>query len=215
MTQQSATGFKPITLYRHPISGHCHKVELMLSLLNIPFETIDIDLMSGEHKKETYLKINAAGQVPAINDNGFILADSNAIIVYLVQKYANDDTWLPTSAEQSAQVQRWLSIAAGEIAYGPCAARVKTLFNIKDGYEDAKQRAEQLLPLMEITLTEHNYLAGQAITIADIAAYSYIAHAPEGGIKLEPYSSVMAWINRIEDEPRFVGMMRSPLPETA
>lgn len=79
----------PIKAYRHALSGHCHRVELMLSLLDIPYETIDLDLAKGAHKAPEYLELNPLGQVPVIDDNGVTLADSNAINVYLVTKYNN------------------------------------------------------------------------------------------------------------------------------
>ncbi len=78
---------KAIKLYRHPLSGHAHRVELMLSLLGLPTELIFVDLMKGEHKTPEFLAINSFGQVPVIDDNGTVLADSNAILVYLAAKY--------------------------------------------------------------------------------------------------------------------------------
>lgn len=111
----------PIKLYRHPLSGHCHRVQLMMSLLDVPYETIDLDMDNGAHKTPSYLKISPFGQVPAIDDNGITLTDSNAIIIYLEKKYNNDYEWYPQDPVQAAEVQRWLSVAAGEIAYGPNA----------------------------------------------------------------------------------------------
>ena len=83
-----------IKLYNFPRSGHAHRVELMLSLLELPTELIFVDLAKGEHKQANFLKINSFGQVPAIDDQGVVLADSNAILVYLAQKYGNG-RWLP------------------------------------------------------------------------------------------------------------------------
>ena len=120
----------PIKLYRHPISGHCHRVELMMALLDIPYETIDLDLLNGAHKAPEYLKISPFGQVPAIDDNGFTLSDSNAIITYLEKKYNDGYEWFPQEPTEYAEVQRWLSVAAGEIAYGPCAVRLVKVFGV-------------------------------------------------------------------------------------
>ena len=71
----------PIKLYRTPKSGHCHRVELMLALLDLPYETIDLDMANGAHKAPDYLKISPFGLVPAIDDGGFTLSDSNAILI--------------------------------------------------------------------------------------------------------------------------------------
>ncbi|WP_373049800.1 glutathione S-transferase family protein [Thalassovita aquimarina] len=205
----------PVKLYRNPKSGHCHRVELMLSLLGVPCDPIDLDMAGGAHKAPAYLKISPFGQVPAIDDNGTTLSDSNAILIYLVRKYPDGHDWLPDVPEAAAEVQRWLSVAAGEIAGGPAAARLATLFNAPLDHVAAKAKAHRLFAVMEPLLKERDFLAGSAITIADVAGYSYIAHAPEGGVSLDAYPAIRAWLARIEALPGFVGMARSPIPETS
>ncbi|MBW6393265.1 glutathione S-transferase family protein [Billgrantia antri] len=205
----------PIKLYRHPKSGHSHRVELMMALLDLPYETVDIDLVNGAHKAPEFLAISPFGQVPVIDDNGVMLSDSNAILVYLVKSYPTGHDWLPESPAGAAEVQRWLSVAAGEIARGPCAARLVTVFGAALDHEGAQAAAHRLLAQMEPILERRDFLAGPAITIADVAGYSYIAHAPEGGVSLEAYPSIRAWLARIEAQQGFVGMVRTPLPETA
>lgn len=196
---------QPIKLYNFPRSGHAHRVELMLSLLQLPTELIFVDLAKGEHKQPHYLAINSFGQVPAIDDNGVVLADSNAILVYLAQKYGNG-RWLPADPVGAAHVQRWLSAAAGPIAFGPAAARLITVFGAQLNAEEVIGRAHNLLKVMELELGKTAYLAGDEPTIADVSAYSYIAHAPEGNVSLEEYANVRAWLARIEALPGFVAM---------
>ncbi|MBY5934718.1 glutathione S-transferase [Tateyamaria omphalii] len=205
----------PIKLYRTPKSGHCHRVELMMALLDLPYETVDLDMMNGAHKAPDYLTLSPLGQVPAIDDNGATLSDSNAILTYLVHQYGEAARWTGETALERATVQRWLSIAAGEIASGPATARLVTVFGAPLDHEAAKTKAHALLKVMNATLAQQKYLAGDSLTIADVAAYSYIAHAPEGGVRLEPYAAVLAWLARIEAEPKFIGMAQSPVPATA
>ncbi len=140
-----------IKLYNFPRSGHAHRVELMLSLLQLPTELILVDLAKGEHKQAPYLAINSFGQVPAIDDDGVVLADSNAILVYLALKYGNG-RWLPTDPLGAARVQRWLSAAAGPIAFGPAAARLVTVFGAQLNAEEAITRAHNLLKVMDVEL---------------------------------------------------------------
>ncbi|MDV4143704.1 MULTISPECIES: glutathione S-transferase family protein [Shimia] len=204
---------EPIRLYRNPKSGHCHRVELMMSLLGVPYETYDLDMANGAHKSPAFLRFSPFGQVPAINDNGTILADSNAILVYLVRNYPDGHRWLPDTAQHGAEVQRWLSVAAGEIASGPAIARLVSVFGAKLDQEAAQAKAHRLLRVMEDTLKTRSFLTGRAITIADIACYSYIAHAPEGGVSLRAYLAVRAWLSRIEALPGFVAMEPSRVPE--
>ena len=197
-----------IKLYNFPRSGHAHRVELMLSLLQLPTELIFVDLAKGEHKQPAYLAINSFGQVPAIDDGGVVLADSNAILVYLAQKYGNG-RWLPADPVGAAHVQRWLSAAAGPIAFGPAAARLVTVFGAQLNADEAITRAHNLLKVMDIELGKTPYLAGEEPTIADVSAYSYIAHAPEGNVSLDEYGNVRAWLARVEALPGFVGMPRT------
>lgn len=199
---------RPIRLYRHALSGHSHRAELFLSLLGLPFERLDIDLAAGAHKQPEFLKINLFGQLPTIEDNGVIVPDSNAILVYLATKYA-DPSWLPHDPEGAAAVQRWLSVAAGQIAYGPAAARLVTVFGAKLDHDRAKTIANNLFRLMEAHLEERQFLVGQVPTIADVASYSYIAHAPEGDVSLQPYPNIRAWLTRIEQLPGFVPMVKT------
>jgi len=197
-----------IKLYNFPRSGHAHRVELMLSLLQLPTELIFVDLAKGEHKQPAYLAINSFGQVPAIDDGGVVLADSNAILVYLAQKYGNG-RWLPADPVGAARVQRWLSAAAGPIAFGPAAARLVTVFGAQLNAEEAIARAHNLLKVMDVELGQSAFLAGDKPSIADVSAYSYIAHAPEGNVSLDDYANVRAWLARVEALPGFVGMPRT------
>ena len=197
-----------IKLYNFPRSGHAHRVELMLSLLELPTELIFVDLAKGEHKQADFLKINSFGQVPAIDDQGVVLADSNAILVYLAQKYGNG-RWLPTDPIGAARVQRWLSVAAGPIAFGPAAARLITVFGASFNADEVIARAHALLKVMDQELASSSYLVDNTPTIADVAAYSYIAHAPEGNVSLADYPNVRAWLARIEALPGFVPMPRT------
>ena len=197
-----------IKLYNFPRSGHAHRVELMLSLLQLPTELIFVDLAKGAHKQPDFLALNAFGQIPVIDDQGVVLADSNAILVYLALKYG-DRRWLPTDPVGAAKVQRWLSIAAGPIAFGPARARLITVFGAAYNAEEVIAYSHSVLKVIDQELAATPYLAGAEPTIADVSAYSYIAHAPEGNVSLEDYANIRAWLARIEALPGFVGMPRT------
>lgn len=197
-----------VKLYRHPLSGHSHRVELMLSLLDVSTELVFVDLMKGAHKTPEFLALNRFGQVPVIDDNGTVLADSNGILVYLASKYGNGQ-WLPSDPVEQAKVQRWLSVAAGQISSGPATARLITVFGAGYDAADAIKRSHALLQVMEDELANSAFLAGDKATVADVAAYTYVAHAPEGNVSLEDYPNVRAWLERVEALPKFVGMQRT------
>lgn len=198
---------RPIRLHRMALSGHCHRIELFLSLLGLPYELVEVDVAAGAHKSAEFLRMNPFGQVPVIQDGDVTLADSNAILVYLQGRYA-PGRWLPSDPLAAAHVQRWLSVAAGPLAFGAAAARVIQLFRRPDD-PAATARAHALLKVMDAKLAARAFLVGNEPTIADIANYSYIAHAPEGNVSLEPYPHVRAWLQRIEALPGFVPMIKS------
>lgn len=199
----------PIRLYQHPISGHAHRVRLFLSLLKLPFEDVLVDLTQGAHKRPEFLALNAFGQVPVIQDGDVTLADSNAILTYLALRYDDSGRWLPRDPLGAARVQRWLSLAAGPLVNGPGNARVNVLFKRP---QDARcaEIAAGLFQKMDTHLAGSPYLAADHPTLADIALYTYTAHAPEGGVTLEPYPHLRAWLQRVEALPGFVGMARNP-----
>ncbi len=198
-----------ITLYSFPLSGHAHRVTLLLSLLGLPYRRVDVDLRGGEHKQPPFLTLNAFGQVPVLEDEGAVIADSNAILVYLAKRYQGQARWLPEDALGAAAVQRWLSVAAGQLASGPNAARLATLFGVPDPGGAAQARTHALLAVMDAELGRRDWLAGEAATIADVACYAYVALAPEGNVSLQDYPRVRAWLARVEALPGFVPMVFS------
>ncbi len=202
---------QPIKLYHFALSGHAHRVQLMLSLLGLPFELVPVDLMTKAQKTPEFLAMNAFGQVPVIQDGDVTLADSNAILVYLASRYAQPGEWLATEPVAMARVQRWLSVAAGPLAFGPALARVIQLFKRPTDPDEAIQRGHQLLSVMDAHLRASAFLVGDGPSIADVANYSYVARAPEGNIDLEPYPQVRAWLRRIEALPGFVHMPASKI----
>jgi glutathione S-transferase len=198
-----------IRLYHHPISGHAHRVRLFLSLLGLPFELVEVNLLKGEHKRPEYLAMNPFGQVPVIQDGALTLADSNAILTYLALRYDTSGQWLPRDPVGAALVQRWLSQAAGSLVNGPGNARVNVLFQ-RPQDPRCGEIAANLFHRLDEHLATQPYLVGEQPTIADIAMHTYTAHAPEGGVSLQPFANLRAWLRRIEALPGFVGMARNP-----
>ena len=86
-----------------------------------------------------------------------------------------------------------------------------TVFGAELDWEAAKKKAHALFSVLEDVLGSRNFLAGESITLADVAGYTYIAHAPEGGVSLDNYPAISAWLKRIEGVPGFVPMASSPV----
>ena len=194
-------------LHRNAISGHCHRVELFLNILGVPYESVDVDLRAGGHKTPEFLAMNPFGQIPVFEDGELVLADSNAILVYLARKYDPSGRWLPNDPVGAARVQRWLSVAAGPLAYGPAAARRISLFKTPQDLVFAQGVAVGLLKVLDGVLASETWFAGPEATLADIAMYAYVARAPEGKVDLAQFANVKGWLQRIERLPGFVPML--------
>jgi glutathione S-transferase len=192
-------------LYDLELSGNCYKVRLFCSLIAIPVEIISVDFMAGEHKTPKFLTMNPLGELPILQDGEVILRDSQAILVYLASKYAGD-SWLPKDPASLAKVMQWLSTAANNLQHGPADARRIEKFGSKLDRDAALKNADFILPVIDAHLAKQQWLEMGCTTIADIACFPYIALAPEGGISLENYPSIRAWIARIKSLPSFIGM---------
>jgi len=198
----------PIKLYRLALSGHCHRVELLLSMLGLPYEIVDVDMLHGEHQRPEFLALNALGQVPVLVDAGLVLSDSNAILVYLAQRYAPGSPWLPQDPVGQARLQRWFSLAAGMLGPGIAGPRFAALTG-QPVSEAAQATGRRLLDYMESELQERGWLLGGAEpSLADLAMVGYTSQAGIGGLSLAPYPRIAAWVARVQALPGYV-----PLPE--
>ena len=198
-----------ITLYCADLSGNSLKVRLLLSMLGIDYATEKPDMMKGEHKSPEFLKINPAGQVPVLVDDGVTVRDSQAILVYLARKQG-DESWLPLDAAGMAEVMQWLSFACNEIGQGPNRLRLAERFKFNVDVALARKISEGALAVMEGRLAANQWLALDRPTLADLACYPYTALAYEGGFDLAPYPAVRAWVGRVEALPGYVGMPGLP-----
>ncbi len=199
-----------IILYGTELSGHSHRVELLLRMLGLPYTFVAAP--PAVRGTPEFLKLNPLRQIPVLQDGDQTFADSNAILVYLAKRYAPGSHWLPDEPAAAARVQRWLSIAAGEVMYGPAVARMVSQWNLPGDLQRAKQIAARLLTFMNQHMKDRAFLAAEHVTIADLACYAYVAHAPEGGIPIDEYTAILAWLRRVEALPRFKRIPPSPLP---
>jgi glutathione S-transferase len=206
---QARTG--ELKLLRENISGHCHRVELFLRVLGLPYETVDIDLHNGEARTAQFKLLNPLMQVPVLIHGPRAICDSNAILSYLTLEFEAWNWW-PNDPFFHSQIQRWLSIAAGELLIGPVTARRIVVYNRDFDQARAIAASTRFLSFLDDHLYQKAYLVNGVPTVADIAIYTYTAHAPEGGISLLPYPSIRAWLLRIEAWPAFVSMPQSAVP---
>jgi len=108
------------------VSGNSYKVRILLSLLKVPHELVFVDTRNRAHRQPPFLKLNPRGEVPVIEDDGVVLWDSAAILVYLARKHGGE-RWLPSAPGPMAEVMQWVALAGSEIRLrhrvcGRCAA---------------------------------------------------------------------------------------------
>ena len=198
-------------LYEMAYSGHSHRVRLFLSLLGLAYESRPVSLRDGEHLTADYKKINPFGKIPVLDDDGHLIRESNAILVYLALKHGAKNWYPVDDPARAAEVQRWLNVAANDILQGPARAWIATMFvpdetAVREGLEAARK----LLAIMDVHLEGRDWLAGDGPTIADVANYSHISKGPLIGLDLTTWPNVLRWQRNIEALPGFIAM---PTPE--
>jgi len=179
-------------------SGNCLKVKWVCDALALPYDWIDVDTLKGETRTARFLKLNGAGQVPAVEfDDGRALAQSNAIIRYL----ARDSDLVPKDAFDAAKMDEWLfwEQYSHEPYVAVCRFHMKYLGRpASDLDPDKVKRGYAALARMEHQLAATRFLVGDDLTLADVSLLAYTRLAHEGGFHLDGYASLRRWIGEAE-----------------
>lgn len=189
-----------------------YKVRILLSILDLDYELVDIDMYDGEHKREPFLSLNRFGQMPAMTDGDFTIADSHACLVYLARKYDAAGRWLPADAESEARVAEWLSKSANEVHQGPWMkrAKVRRPEAIKVSDEEIDARCDYILGIMDAHLAERDWLALPHASIADISCFGPISMLPDSGYETNRFVNLTHWLDRVRDLPGAVDIDGNP-----
>jgi glutathione S-transferase len=195
-------------LYNVAYSGNSYKVRLLLSHLGLPCDIVEVDILKGESRTPEFLKINPNGRTPVLDDNGFVLAESNAILAYL----ARGTKFLPEDRQGWAQVFQWLFFE--QYSHEPYIATSRFWLQHKP---DTPERSAVLaarrdggwaaLKYIDNHLATNDFLVGD-YTIADIALFAYTHVSHEGGFPLDEFPKIRDWIERVKGQPCFIPMNR-------
>jgi glutathione S-transferase len=197
-----------IRLYDNPESGNCYKVRLLLTRLGIPFERIELSVVDRSNREEAIGRAaNPALRVPTLQlEDGRYLAESNAILWY----FGEGTGLVPADAYERAQVLQWMFFEQYDHEPNLAVARfwLHVLGEAPEGQSlEAKQEGSRRAILaMETHLADRTFLVGERFTIADIALYAYTHVAEEGGVSLEPYPAVRAWLARVAAQPGHIAI---------
>ena len=179
-------------------SGNCLKVKWVCDALALPYTWIDVDTMTGGSRTVEFLKLNPWGQVPTIEfDDGRTLAQSNAIIRYL----ARGSALIPADAYAAARMDEWLfwEQYSHEPYIAVCRFQMVYLKKPASDLDPEKvKRGYAALARMEQHLAKASFLAGEAVSLADVSLLAYTRVAHEGGFHLDGYAAVRRWIGETE-----------------
>lgn len=189
-----------------------YKVRILLSMLKLPFEMVNIDMPGGEHKREPFLSMNPFGQMPAMQDGDFTIADSHACLVYLARKYDKANRWLPVDAEGEAKVAEWMSKSANEVHQGPWMkrAKIRRPEAIKLSDEEIDARCDHILKLMDRHLASRRWLALDHPTIADVSCFGIISILKVSNYDTDKWPNVTRWMGDFRKLPGAIDIDGNP-----
>jgi glutathione S-transferase len=182
-------------------------VRLLLAHLDIPCDIIEVDILRGASRTPEFLKLNPNGRTPVLDDNGFILAESNAILAYLARgtKYLSDER------KPFGLIFQWMFFE--QYSHEPFIATSRFWLQHKP---DSPERSALLaskrdggwaaLKIMEDHLAKNDFFT-PSYSIADIALFAYTHVAHEGGFTLRDFPKIRGWIERVTAQPDYIPMM--------
>jgi glutathione S-transferase len=197
--------FEMLTLYGDVRSGSTRKVMWALEELATPYELRTIELARGGHRTADFLALNPNGKVPVIVDDGFVLWESDAILWYLADtRYG----LAPSDWRDRALVQQWMSWSAYHLGDATYRARAMRMTARRTGVElDTARHAEAvagagpLLAILDRHLAGRRFVAGESLTIADLAIATNVGFGVEEGVAINGYAEVRNWFERMSSRP--------------
>jgi glutathione S-transferase len=195
-------------LYDSPVSGNCYKVRLLLAHLGISYERQTVDVIDRSNRRELLGHLNPGLTVPTlVLDDGRPLGESAAILWF----FGEGTRFVPEDPYERAQVLQWMFFEQYQLEPTIAVARFWLAYSGRpeefESQREAKMKGgERALRRLKAGLGGRDYLVRDSLTLADIALYGYTHVAEEGGISLEPYPAVRAWLARVASEPGHVPM---------
>ena len=192
-------------LYFHPLSSNSRRVTMTARQLGLELDLLIVDLLKAEHKDPGFLRLNPNGKVPLLEDDGFYLWESHAIMQYLADRCPDQDLY-PKNAQARADVNRWLFWSAYH--FTPAIGFIsrerisKKMVGGSGGPDPAEiQRGESLLTAAAQTLDAHlagrQWIAQDKLTLADLAIAAPLMHTEAAQLPVRQYADLQRWFERV------------------
>ncbi|XP_005183645.1 glutathione S-transferase 1-1 [Musca domestica] len=177
-------------------------VRMCLKALELPYELHNVDYIASEHLSEEYAKLNPQREIPVLDDNGFHLSESVAIMQYLCDKYAADSPLYPKEAKERALVNHRLCFNMAFYYSSIGAYSMAPIFFDYQRTEMGKKKVENALQVFETYLKKlgTKYAAGNQLTIADLALVSATLCLEGIAYDFSKYQLVSKWYQTFKQE---------------
>nr|UJZ92577.1 glutathione S-transferase [Scaphoideus titanus] len=183
-----------LDFYYAPGSAPCRSVLLAAKAVGVELNLKQLDLMKGEHLKPEFVKINPQHNVPTLDDNGFALNESRAIICYLAEKYGKDDSLYPKDAQKRALVNQRLYFDIGTLYQRFGDLYYPVMFGGAPFDEEKKKKLDEAYVFLDKFLEDGKWAAGENYTLADIALVASVTTAEVVGYDVSKYPNVTKWL---------------------
>ncbi|XP_042902514.1 glutathione S-transferase 1-like isoform X2 [Parasteatoda tepidariorum] len=166
-----------ITMYNFPMSPPCRAVRMTAKILAIDLKLVDLDLFNKEHKKQWFVNINPNCLVPTIDDKGFYLGESIAIMRYLIDQYAPDHALYPKDIKKRAIIDWLLDFNIATLFKALASYLEDVMFRGQTPKPERMDEFNQKVAILEEFLTRSPYVAGDHMTIADLSVITSLDFA--------------------------------------
>ena len=176
------------------------KVSIALEEMGLPYEVRVIDFATLEQKSDWYVKLNPNGRIPTLDDDGFVIFESGAILIYLAEKTGR---FLPRDVQGRSRVIQWLMFQMSGI--GPMMGQANVFFRyfpekIQSVIDRYQREVTRLFGILDLQLASHEYVAGD-YSIADMALWPWVSGYEWSGVSVAEFLNLQRWLTLVGARP--------------
>jgi len=194
-----------VKIYGNDASVYSNKVKLVANAVGVDYEFQSMNFKAGDMSTPEYLTVHPSGKIPGIEDGDYKLFESTAIMKYLADKEGS--TLYPKNLKQRSTVDAWIDFSSIHIG----GAITRVIFNKifapmmempvdEQSLADGIKFYERFLPIVDAQLGKSKYLAGDALSLADITFLAMLDPSEVAGLDITPYANVVLWRNTLKQE---------------